>query len=474
VTDYGFTRISTGSQDAQTQERDIIKASPLAQIIRPDTKAASASKGEHLDKLDAVIAKLREGDRVIVTDSSRLDRRDNLTSQVETMLAIRKTGATIVSLAPGEETFANGDDLGSWVTTLVKQNANAEKSRTVKTQTRRGVEQIRDSKAHYGSLPRFWKTKGERYAKQAVCADPEAVRDIYRRIADGEPVLSVARRYGIFSQILRTLVCFEPNYTGLINESYKDLQWIHEVTPVVDSALWHRANKALDANHVRELRSKGGRPVAKPSRWISGVLSCPGCGGNTYLHTQKRMATRFRCGGADANRKACGIFKGADAQPAIDAIDAMFSQDNTEVLAFKRISGNAHKLDELQATLAALTAKLSAVDDDDELDRLVAERKRLRAGIASFEVIPDTFAYAPTGQTISEMWTQGDATVKRRMVRAVKATGEVALTPQDDGTWGVRVVFMLPGKHGEVIDLGGGLCFRRTQPPVLKSYIEAV
>ena len=96
MTDYGFIRISTGSQDVQTQERDILKASPGAVIIRPDTKAASASKGEQLDALDAVIARLRAGDRVIVTDSSRLDRRDNLTSQVETMLAIRKTGALFV------------------------------------------------------------------------------------------------------------------------------------------------------------------------------------------------------------------------------------------------------------------------------------------------------------------------------------------------------------------------------------------
>ena len=178
MTDYGFIRISTGSQDAVTQERDILKASPGAVIIRPDTKAASASKGEQLDVLDAVIARLREGDRVIVTDSSRLDRRDNLTSQVETMLAIRKTGAVIVSLAPGEETFASGDDLGSWVTTLVKQNANAEKSRTVKTQTYRGISMIRDNNAHHGPLPAFWATQGERYAKQAYCTDLEAVRDI--------------------------------------------------------------------------------------------------------------------------------------------------------------------------------------------------------------------------------------------------------------------------------------------------------
>jgi hypothetical protein len=107
-----------------------------------------------------VIVKLRKGDWVIVTDSSCLDRRDNLTSQVKTMLAIRKTGAAIVSLAPGEETFANGDYLGSWVTTLVKQNSNAEKSRTVKTQTYRGISMIRDNRAHHGALPAFWVTKG--------------------------------------------------------------------------------------------------------------------------------------------------------------------------------------------------------------------------------------------------------------------------------------------------------------------------
>ena len=148
--------------------------------------------------LDAVIAKLRTGDRVIVTDSSRLDRRENLTSQVETMLAIRKTGAAIVSLAHGEETFANGDDLGSWVTTLVKQNANAEKSRTVKAQTYRGISMIRDNNAHHGPLPEFWATSGVRYAKQAYCDNPDAVTDIYERVANGESLASIGRVYGLY------------------------------------------------------------------------------------------------------------------------------------------------------------------------------------------------------------------------------------------------------------------------------------
>ena len=112
------------------------------------------------------------------------------------MMAIRKSGATIVSLAPGEETFANGDDLGSWVTTLVKQNAkNAEKSRTVKVQTWRGVQSVMNNGAHYGPLPMLWATRGVRYSKQAFCTDAGIVTEIYQAVADGESLQSVGRRY---------------------------------------------------------------------------------------------------------------------------------------------------------------------------------------------------------------------------------------------------------------------------------------
>jgi DNA invertase Pin-like site-specific DNA recombinase len=94
MTDYGFVRVSTGSQDAQTQRRTILAAYPGAVIVTTDTKAASASRGEHLDAIDALIPKLSPGDRIIVTDSSRLDRRDNLDDQVQTVMAIKATGAT--------------------------------------------------------------------------------------------------------------------------------------------------------------------------------------------------------------------------------------------------------------------------------------------------------------------------------------------------------------------------------------------
>lgn len=475
---YGFIRISTGSQDVATQETTILTAYPDALIIRPDTKAASASNGGQLEALDALIARLAEGDLVIVTDSSRLDRRDNLTSQIQTMLAIRGTGARIVSLAPGEEAFAQGDDLGGWITTIVKQSSNADKSRIVKTQTHRGITQIAANKAMFGSVPRFWAVQGERYAKKAVCTDPEAVKDIYRRIGDRQPVLAAAKAYGITSQALRTLIAFEANSTGVIQCRFETkalpvLEWTHTAEVVVTTEAWQAANEALAENHQRELRAKGGRPVAKPSQWISGILACPGCGGKTYLHTQKShggtMLTKFRCGGKDALRKACGTFKGTDAQPVIDAIERYFTEDTTEVLAYQRVTGNRYQLSELRGQLAKTQARLSATEDDDELDRLVADRKRLKAEIDAFTVIPDTFDYTPTGQTISEMFTLGDETVKRSMAKAVKAIGGIWLTEN-----GVRIVRLMPGKQGDVINLGGGLCYRRTEPNTIASAIAAM
>ena len=472
MTDYGFIRVSTGSQDAQTQERDIVKASPGAVIIRPDTKAASASKGEQLDALDAVMAQLRTGDRVIVTDSSRLDRRENLTSQVETVLAIRRTGAAIVSLARGEETFANGDDLGSWVTTLVKQNANAEKSRTVRTQTYRGISMIRDNNAHHGPLPAFWAARGERYAKQAHCTDPEAVRDIYERVADGESLRSVARSYGLYPASIKGLIRFAANHTGVEECRYTHEgvteTWAHKVASVVGSPLWWRANKILAVNMTDARANKGGRPVARPANWVSGMLDCPECGGKLFVSSGKTpqgnpRTVKLHCGGYARERVACGRFKGCVAQPVIDGITGMFASDPTGILAFQRVAGNAHELDALNGELRKLQARLSVTEDDDELDALVAQRKVLKARIEGFAVVPDSFDYAPTGQTVAQMWNDGDDTVKRGMVGAAKKSWGMILA-NHDGQWVIDIGTAGSTGAGDangIVELGNGLCFRR-------------
>jgi hypothetical protein len=100
--------------------------------------------------------------------------------------------------------------------------------------------------------------------------------------------------------------------------------------------------------------NKGGRPVAKPSNWISGILDCPECGGKLYMgagltpavdwrtgrpRAQKPRTPKLRCGGTARDRVSCQRFKGIGAQPVIDLITGMFASDTTGILAFQRVAG---------------------------------------------------------------------------------------------------------------------------------------
>jgi DNA invertase Pin-like site-specific DNA recombinase len=480
----GFVRVSTVSQDEASQIKVITEECEQRGITVVKwfkLHGYSASKGEQEPALREAIADMERGDYslLVVTESRSLDRREDLDAQAEVLLAIRRAGGDVVSIA--EPQFGKTDFAGR-VVTLVAQHANAEKSRIVKKTTYRGIMMIRDNRAHHGALPAFWATRGVRYARQAYCENPAAVKDIYERVASGESVASTARVHGLYPQSVRNIIRFAANHTGIIECSYTyDGQtdtWAHEVTPAVDSPLWWRANKALEANKTGARANKGGRPVARPANWISGVLNCPECGGRLFLsagltpatnwrtgkpRVQKPRTPRLRCGGTARQRLACGDFKGIDGQPVVDLIAGMFAADDTPVLAFQRVAGNAHELDVLNAELRKIQARLSATEDDDELDALVAERRAVKARIEGFCVVPDSYDYAPAGQTVGQMWNDGDDAVKRGMVRAVKESWGMLLACRER-QWGVAIGTagsQGPADADRIVDLGNGLCFRR-------------
>ena len=136
-----------------------------------------------------------------------------------------------MSSAPAEPQFGKTDFAGR-ISTLVAQYGNAEKSRTVKNQTWRGVQAIIDNKSSYGPLPVFWEAVGERYAKVATCTDSGAVRDVYESVRDGKSLSSIARRYGTYPQSIRKLVRAQANMTGTFECRYtfggQTYTWQHE------------------------------------------------------------------------------------------------------------------------------------------------------------------------------------------------------------------------------------------------------
>ena len=461
MTDYGFIRVSTGSQNAETQERDIKLASPNAIIITPDTKAASAGKGEQMDALDEVIAKLVPGDKIIVTDSSRLDRRENLDDQIATVLAIRATGAVIQSLEPGEETFGKGENLGNWLTTIVKQSANAEKIRIVKSMTWRAIQSVIANKAIYGPLPIFWEAHGaeKEYRKVAVCVNPDAVRDVYQSIRNGQSLSSVARKYDTYPQSIRKLVRLHANKTALFDCRYTydgvTYTWIHDTgtEPVIDRELWSAANRVMGERGA-VMNNTGGRPVQLATSWISGILDCPRCGGHLYVLRGKTL----RCGGKGKYRHSCGI-SGIDLLNVTHQINQIISDDSM-VYRFQRISGNQGELDELTSELSRVRATLATTDDDDIFDTLSARRKELRAAIENFQLVPETYAMTETGETLADLWFNADSAQRRDLFRALNSRLGFAVDASGYLDMDASVI------AGEtIVELAEGICAKMHVPP---------
>jgi DNA invertase Pin-like site-specific DNA recombinase len=487
----GFVRVSTVSQDESSQVEAISRECEERGITIVKwfkLHGYSASKGEQEPALRDAIADMERGDYalLVVTESRSLDRREDLDAQAEILLDIRRAGGDVLSIS--EPQYGKTDFAGR-VVTLVAQYANAEKSKVVKDTTYRGITMVRDNKALHGKIPVFWRSRGGRYEKRAYCADPAVVTDIYERVAKGESLRSIGRVHAganngktMYPQNITRLVKFGANHTGVIECSYthkgQTETWAHEVAPVVESALWWRANRVLDANRDERRANRGGRPVAKPLNWITGILDCPECGGRLYMgagltpavdhrtgkpREQRQRDPRLRCAGTARDRKGCGRFKAVDGRPVAGVIDRMFASDTTGILAFQRVAGNAHELDALNAELRKIQARLSATDDDDELDAVVAQRKAVKARIEGFTVIDDDYDYAPTGQTVARMWNDGDEAVKRGMARAVKAAWGMALA-EHDGRWVIEIGTAgseSAGGAAGIVDLGNGLCFRR-------------
>jgi hypothetical protein len=79
-------------------------------------------------------------------------------------------------------------------------------------------------------------------------------------------------------------------------------------------------------------------------------------------------------------------------------------------------------------------------------------------------IVPDSYDYAPTGQTVAQMWNDGDDTVKRGMVRAVKESWGMILT-NNEGPWVIDIGTADSKDAGDtngIVDLGNCLCFRRS------------
>jgi hypothetical protein len=453
-----FVRVSTGSQDETTQIRDLDDYAGDHNINvkkRVVLHGYSASHGTQEPAIREAIEGIREGrwSLIMVTDSSRLDRREDLDAQAEILLAIRQAGGDVVSIT--EPQYGKTDFAGR-IVTLVAQYGNAQKSRVVKDSTWRGIRAIIENKAFHGPLPMYWAASGVRYSKVAVCTNPEAVRAIYEAVRDGASLSAIGREHDTYPHVIRNLIRTRANMTGAFTLTYtyngQPYTWQHRATdnPPVDTALWHAANEAVD-ERGRAKNNLGSRPIRLAKSWISGLLSCPRCGGNIYILRGKTL----RCAGRGKDRRGCGVH-GISLASVVEQLTQFIDREDIEIYRYQKVRGNRGELAQLHAELDDVRGRLAVTDDDSEFDALSGHRKELRTRIAEFVIVDDSYEMTLTGETLSEFWRSGD---KREIFKALQRY--INFYFRDDAGLG-QVWFSeregYPG--GTLIELGPDTCVK--------------
>ncbi len=181
---------------------------------------------------------------------------------------------------------------------------------------------------------------------------------------------------------------------------------VHRCEPLVDAAIWKRANEALAARAKRGHSDPGERAMA------ADALSCPFCEDSPmYRHRatgRGRPYHYYRCQGRGRNRRSCGNMVRVE---LVDAAvnEIMASTFDMPVMRHEIVYGNEAELEaELERIRFELkqlaTQELGWEEEDRERARLRAEHDR----VANTNLIEDRVELVETDDTYLELWERLD------------------------------------------------------------------
>jgi site-specific DNA recombinase len=178
---------------------------------------------------------------------------------------------------------------------------------------------------------------------------------------------------------------------------------IHRCEPLVDAAIWKRANEALT------IRPKRGYTNPENRAMLATALFCPSCGNDSPMYRHKETSRGrpyfyYRCTGRGRERRSCGNqVRGELVDAAVNEI--MSSTFDLPVMRHVIVYGNEAdieaELERIKFELKQLAAReLDWEEEDRERARLRAEHDR----VASTEVVEDSVELVETDDTYLGLW----------------------------------------------------------------------
>ncbi len=185
---------------------------------------------------------------------------------------------------------------------------------------------------------------------------------------------------------------------------------IHRCEPLVDAAIWKRANEALTT------RTKRGHVDPETRAMLAEALFCPFCEDSPMYRHRARGRNHaylyYRCAGRGRQRNSCGNMIPVD---VVDAAvnEIMVSTFGVPVMRHEIVYGNEAEIEaeieRIKFELKQLAAKeLDWEEEDRERARLRTEHDR----VVNTKVVEDRVELVETDDTYRELWEQLSAPLR--------------------------------------------------------------
>ena len=413
-----WLRVSSGGQDEANQRPDVtgwIDGHGYEVTKTYLVHGKSASKGEHQQMLDQMLADMRAGliTVLVVWRDDRIERR-GVMHMIPLINAVREAGGRIEFV-----TQPHLNDLSTMAgrisLAVMAEVANAE-TETKKARVRIGRDRIKADGGFSGRVPWGLETAGAKYAKKVVPTEEgrELVPQVYARCIDGDSLARIAAWLDAetWPGVPFLYHRWWPRTVGAMirNTAYRgvltDMQGrpVGRCEPLVDAATWKRAGESLDG------RPKRGPVNAETRAMLSGALFCPACEDSPmYRIAAGRGAFKsyyYRCAGRGSARKGCGNMARLDrVNAAVDrAIARYFNKPETER---RLVTGNAAEIEARLEEIRYEIAQLGALDlGDEEYDARLSELRAVRDRVKDTPVVADRVDEVKTGKRWAELWKQ--------------------------------------------------------------------
>lgn len=182
---FGYARVSTDGQDPAVQQEQLRAAG--CEYVYSDTFTGTTTDRPQLKRL---MAKLREGDTVIIPAVDRLAR--DPTDLLVIARDMRRMGAGLKSLA--ESAVDTTSDFAEVVLAILGVAAKLERQRIL-DRTARGHQAAKARGVKYGRKPKL---------------TPHQRQEVLTRKAAGEPVRDIARSYAVSHSMISRLTSPAP------------------------------------------------------------------------------------------------------------------------------------------------------------------------------------------------------------------------------------------------------------------------